>query len=100
MYGNLYSNLLDYVIFAAVTFYILTIAGIFVLRRKRPDAERPYRAIGYPVVPLLYIVVATLILLVLITYKTRTTWPGVVIMLTGVPVYFLWRRLSGATDGA
>ncbi len=99
MYGNLYSNLLDYVIFAAVTFYILTIAGIFVLRWKRPDAERPYRAIGYPVVPLLYIVAATLILLVLITYKTQTTWPGVVIMLTGVPVYFLWRKLSGATAG-
>ena len=99
MYGNLYSNLLDYVIFAAVTFYILTIAGIFVLRRKRPNAERPYRAIGYPVVPLLYIVAATIILLVLITYKTQTTWPGVVIMLTGVPVYFLWRKLSGATAG-
>jgi APA family basic amino acid/polyamine antiporter len=100
LYGNLYSNLLDYVIFAAVTFYVLTIAGIFILRRKRPDAERPYRAIGYPVVPLLYIIAATIILLVLITYKTQTTWPGVVIMLTGVPVYFLWRRLSGAASVA
>lgn len=100
MYGNLYSVLLDYVIFAAVTFYVLTIAGIFVLRRKRPAAERPYRAIGYPVVPLLYIVAATIILLVLITYKTQNTWFGVVIMLTGVPVYFLWRKLSGETAGA
>jgi APA family basic amino acid/polyamine antiporter len=93
-YGNLYSNLLDYVIFAALAFYVLTIAGIFVLRRKRPDAERPYRAFGYPVVPVLYIAAATLILLVLITYRTQTTWPGLVIMLTGVPVYFAWRWWS------
>jgi APA family basic amino acid/polyamine antiporter len=96
-YGNLYSNLLDYVIFAAVTFYVLTIAGIFVLRRKRPEVERPYRAFGYPIVPILYILASTIILLVLITYKTQTTWPGLVIMLTGLPVYFLWRRLGGAT---
>ena len=62
---------------------------------KRPDAERPYRAIGYPVVPVLYIAAASLILLVLITYRTETTWPGLVIMLTGVPVYLLWRRAGG-----
>ena len=95
-YGNLYSNLLDYVIFAALAFYVLTIAGIFVLRRKRPDAERPYRAWGYPLVPVLYMATATLILLVLITYRTQTTWPGLVIMLTGVPVYLTWRNLSPA----
>ena len=77
---------------------MLTIAGIFVLRRKRPDAERPYRAFGYPVVPVLYIAAATVIMLVLITYKTQTTWPGVVIMLTGVPFYVLWRRLAGPPD--
>ena len=57
-YGNLYSDLLDYVVFAVLIFYVLTIFGIFVLRRKRPDAERPYRAFGYPVIPALYIVVA------------------------------------------
>ncbi len=93
-YGNLYSNLLDYVIFAALVFYVLTIAGLFVLRRKRPHAERPYRAFGYPVVPILYIAAASLIMLVLITYKTQTTWPGVVIILTGVPFYVLWRWLA------
>jgi len=91
-YGNLYSNLLDYVISAALIFYILTIAGIFRLRRTRPNAERPYRAFGYPVVPALYIVGAATILLVLFIYKTSTTWPGLVIVLLGVPVYFAWRR--------
>jgi APA family basic amino acid/polyamine antiporter len=91
-YGNLYSNLLDYVISAALIFYILTIAGVFRLRRTRPDAERPYRAFGYPIVPALYIVGAATILLVLFIYKTSTTWPGLVIVLLGVPVYFAWRR--------
>jgi APA family basic amino acid/polyamine antiporter len=91
-YGNLYSNLLDYVISAALIFYILTIAGVFRLRRTRPHAERPYRAFGYPVVPALYIVGAATILLVLFIYKTSTTWPGLVIVLLGVPVYFAWRR--------
>src|SRR5580765_1767346 len=90
-YGNLYSNLLDYVISAALIFYILTIAGVFRLRRTRPHAERPYRAFGYPVVPALYIVGAATILIVLFIYKTSTTWPGLVIVLLGVPVYFLWR---------
>ncbi|MFL6529839.1 MAG: APC family permease [Chthoniobacterales bacterium] len=91
-YGNLYGNLLDYVISAALIFYILTILGIFVLRKKRPDAERPYKAFGYPIVPALYIIGASIILLVLFTYQTATTWPGLIIVLTGVPVYFLWRK--------
>ena len=91
-YGNLYSNLLDYVVFAVLIFYVLTIFGLFVLRRKRPDAERPYRAFGYPVVPALYIVVASAIMLVLLLYKTQTTWPGLLIVTAGVPVYFLWKR--------
>ena len=90
-YGNLYSNLLDYVISAALIFYILTIAGVFRLRRIRPDAERPYRAAGYPVVPALYILGAATILVVLFVYKTATTWPGLVIVLLGVPVYLMWR---------
>jgi APA family basic amino acid/polyamine antiporter len=90
-YGNLYSDLLDYVIFAALCFYVLTIAGIMVLRRKCPNVERPYRAVGYPAVPLLYMLAATAILVVLLLYKTDTTWPGLVIVLAGVPVYFLWR---------
>jgi APA family basic amino acid/polyamine antiporter len=91
-YGNLYGNLLDYVISAALIFYILTILGIFVLRRKQPDAERPYKAFGYPIVPVLYIIGAAVILVVLFMYQTATTWPGLIIVLTGVPVYFLWKR--------
>jgi basic amino acid/polyamine antiporter, APA family len=91
-YGNLYSDLLNYVVFAVLLFYVLTIAGIFVLRRKRPDAERPYRAFGYPVVPLLYIVAASAIMVVLLLYQTQTTWPGLLIVLLGVPVYVVWSR--------
>ena len=91
-YGNLYGNLLDYVISAALIFYILTILGIFVLRRKRPDAERPYKAFGYPIIPALYIVGASVILIVLFIYQTATTWPGLLIVLAGVPIYFLWRK--------
>jgi APA family basic amino acid/polyamine antiporter len=91
-YGNLYGTLLDYVVFAVLIFYVLTIAGLFVLRRTRPDAERPYRAFGYPVLPAFYIVAATVILLVLAVYRTQTSWPGLLLVLAGVPVYFLWRK--------
>ena len=97
-YGNLYGVLLDYVIFAVLIFYVLTIGGIFVLRRKRPDAERPYRAWGYPVVPVLYIVAALIIMLILILYQTQDTWPGLVIVLLGVPVYWAWSRRSAARE--
>ncbi len=91
-YGNLYSNLLDYVISAALIFYILTISGIFRLRSTRPDAERPYRAFGYPVIPALYMLGAAAVLIVLFVYKPSSTWPGLVIVLIGVPVYWLFRR--------
>jgi APA family basic amino acid/polyamine antiporter len=91
-YGNLYGTLLDWVVFAVLIFYVLTIAGLFVLRRKRPDAERPYRAFGYPVIPALYMVVASLIAVVLLIYKPATSLPGLAIVLTGIPVYFAWRR--------
>jgi APA family basic amino acid/polyamine antiporter len=93
-YGNLYGNLLDYVISAALIFYIMTIAGIFVLRRKQPNAERPYKAFGYPIVPVLYIIGATVILVVLFIYQTATTWPGLIIVLTGVPIYFFWKAAN------
>ena len=96
-YGNLYSSLLDYVVFAVLIFYVLTILGLFILRHKRPDAERPYRAFGYPVVPALYVVVASAILLVLLLYKTETSWPGLLIVLAGVPAYFLWNRRAEST---
>ncbi len=91
-----YSNLLDYVIFAVLLFYILTIVGVFVLRRTRPDMERPYRAWGYPVLPALYVAVAGFIEILLLLYKPDYTWPGLIIVLLGVPVYFLWRRSSAA----
>lgn len=93
-YGNLYSNLLEYVISAGLIFYILTIAGIFRLRIKRPDAERPYRAFGYPWLPAIYILGATLILVMLFIYRPATTWPGLVIVILGVPIYFLLARSS------
>ncbi|GAC1361906.1 MAG: amino acid permease [Acidobacteriaceae bacterium] len=91
-YGNLYSNLLDYVISAALFFYILTIAGVFRLRHTRPEANRPYKAWGYPWLPAIYIAGASVILLALFTYRAGTTWPGIVIVAIGVPVYFLLRR--------
>ena len=91
-YGNLYGDLLTYVISAALIFYILAIAAIFVLRVKRLDAERPYKAIGYPIIPGLYILGASIILVILFMYQTTATWPGLIIILTGVPVYFLWRK--------
>ena len=87
-----YSDLLDYVIFAVLIFYVLTIFGIFILRRKQPLAERPYKAFGYPVVPAVYILAATLIMAILLIYKPLYTWPGLLIVLVGIPVYYLWRR--------
>ena len=90
-YGNLYGNLLDYVVSAALLFYILTIAGVFRLRRTRPDVPRPYRAFGYPVLPALYIAGAAAILLVLLVYRPATTWPGFLIVLLGLPVFAMLR---------
>jgi APA family basic amino acid/polyamine antiporter len=91
-----YSDLLDYVIFAVLLFYMLTIAGLFVLRRTRPDLDRPYRALGYPVLPAAYIVVAGVIETLLLVYKPHYTWPGLIIVLLGVPVYFVWNLTERA----
>jgi APA family basic amino acid/polyamine antiporter len=93
-FGLLYNDLLTYVISAALIFYILAIASVFVLRVKQPDAERPYKAVGYPLIPALYIVGAAVILAILFIYQTTATWPGLLIVLTGVPVYFIWRKTS------
>ena len=87
-----YGQLLDYTIFAVLLFYILTLAGLFVLRRTRPDAPRPYRALGYPWLPAIYIVMALFIDIVLLLYKPQYTWPGLVIVLLGIPVYFIWHH--------
>ncbi|MEI9980719.1 MAG: amino acid permease [Edaphobacter sp.] len=89
-----YGQLLDYVIFAVLVFYILTITGLFVLRRTRPDAARPYKALGYPVLPGLYIVMALWICGVLLRYKPQYTWPGLMIVLLGIPVYLVWTRMA------
>ena len=91
-----YSQLLDYIIFAVLVFYILTIIGLFVLRVKQPEASRPYKALGYPVLPALYIVMASWICIVLLRYKPQYTWPGLVLVLLGIPVYLFWSRRSAA----
>src|SRR5277367_2366012 len=92
-----YGQLLDYIIFAVLVFYILTITGLFVLRRTRPEAVRPYKAFGYPVLPGLYIVMAGWISVVLLRYKPQYTWPGLMIVLLGIPVYLVWTRMAVAT---
>ncbi len=83
-----YGQLLDYIIFAVLVFYILTVAGLFALRVKRPDAPRPYKALGYPLLPGLYIAMATWICVVLLRYKPQYTWPGLALVLLGIPVYY------------
>jgi basic amino acid/polyamine antiporter, APA family len=87
-----YSQLLDYIIFAVLVFYVLTIVGLFILRRTRADAPRPYRAVGYPVLPAVYILMALFIDLVLLRYKPQYTWPGLIVVLMGVPVYYAWSK--------
>lgn len=87
-----YGQLLDYIICTELVFYILTILCLFVLRATRPDAERPYRAIGYPVLPAIYILMAAWICIVLLRYKPQYTWPGLVIVLLGIPVFAVWSR--------
>jgi APA family basic amino acid/polyamine antiporter len=95
-YGNLYSNLLDYVISAALLFYILTIAGVFQLRRKRPDMARPYKVTGYPIVPAVFILGASIVLFMLFAYRPATTWPGLVIVVLGAVVYAVIGRGAAA----
>ena len=90
-----YSDLLDYVVFAVLVFYILTIAGLFKLRKTKPDAERPYKTFGYPILPAFYILLAAFICVILLIYKPQYTWPGVGIVLLGIPVYFIWKKFTG-----
>ena len=94
-----YGNLLDFIIFTVLLFYILTIAGIFKLRKTMPDAPRPYKAFGYPIIPLLYILMASFICVVLLLYKQEYTWPGLIIVLIGIPVfYWLNKRGTAANE--
>ncbi|HEY1008443.1 MAG TPA: amino acid transporter, partial [Sphingobacteriaceae bacterium] len=90
-----YGDLLDMISFVVVLFYVLTIIGIYILRVKRPDAERPYRAIGYPVLPAIYILMGLAFCSLLIVYKPNFTWPGLIIVLTGLPIYYLWKAFGG-----
>jgi APA family basic amino acid/polyamine antiporter len=87
-----YGQLLDYVIFTVLIFYVLTITAIIILRKKKPDAQRPYKAFGYPFIPILYIILASAISVILLIYKSQFTWPGLIIVLLGIPVFFLWKR--------
>ena len=93
-----YGNLLDYIVFTVLLFYILTIGGIIRLRKTRPDIPRPYKAFGYPVVPVLYIMLASFICIILIGTKTLYAGLGLVIVLTGIPVYFLTQKNSKTSD--
>jgi APA family basic amino acid/polyamine antiporter len=97
-----YNQLLNYVIFAALVFYALTTIGLFILRAKRPNVERPYRTVGYPVLPALYIVLTTVVmLLILISPSTRQdAFLGLAIVILGIPVYFLWRGVEGSGENA
>jgi len=89
-----YSQLLDYVVFAVLLFYVLTILAIFVLRIRRPEAERPYKAFGYPFIPAIYILMASAIMIILLIYKPAFTWPGLIIVIIGIPVYYIWKRFN------
>jgi APA family basic amino acid/polyamine antiporter len=91
-----YSQLLGYVVFAALLFYILVIFSVFMLRKKHPEWERPYKAFGFPVFPVIYIAACLLIVIIQLVYQPKLSWPGLGIFLSGVPVYYLWRRWQKA----
>jgi APA family basic amino acid/polyamine antiporter len=99
IFSGSYNDLLDYIIFAALMFYILTVSAVFVLRVKTPDAPRPYRAWGYPVVPALYVALCAVIMLSLLIVKPVYSWPSFIIVLTGIPVYFAWRAVNPSGNG-
>jgi basic amino acid/polyamine antiporter, APA family len=90
-----YGQLLDFLIFAVLIFYILTLCGLFLLRWRRPEMDRPYRAFGYPFLPALYLVMATFLEIQLLRYKPQYTWPGLIIVLLGLPVYGVWKWARG-----
>jgi APA family basic amino acid/polyamine antiporter len=96
VFSGTYDDLLDFVIFAVLVFYVLTVTGLFVLRRTQPNLERPVKAFGYPVLPALYVVLCAAIMLDLLIVKPKFTWPGLIIVLTGIPVYFIWRARARA----
>jgi APA family basic amino acid/polyamine antiporter len=82
------------VIFAVLVFFALTILSVFILRVKKPDIERPYKAFGYPVIPAIYILSTVVIMVILLIYKPNYTFPGFIILLLGIPVFFIWRKYN------
>jgi len=95
-----YGDLLDMISFVVVIFYVLTIFGIYILRRKHPNAERPYKALGYPILPAIYIIMGLIFCVLLIIYKPQFTWPGLIIVLIGVPIYYISQRYVKKQDEA
>jgi len=91
IFSGSYNELLDYVIFAVLFYYVLTVSGLFILRKKMPNVDRPYRAIGYPVLPFLYVVMCAVIMVALLFVKPVYSWPSFLLVLSGIPIYFLWR---------
>jgi basic amino acid/polyamine antiporter, APA family len=91
-YGNVYTQLLEYIVSADLVFYGLMVGAVIIMRRKAPNLERPYRTLGYPIVPLIYISLALLLVIDLALLKAQTSGIGYLLVLTGIPVYFLWRR--------
>jgi APA family basic amino acid/polyamine antiporter len=99
-YGNVYTQLLEYIVSADLVFYILLVAAVIVLRKKRPAAERPYRTWGYPIVPIISVVLAAFLILDLAYLAPTTSGIGYMLVLTGIPVYFIWRRGFSADRSA
>jgi APA family basic amino acid/polyamine antiporter len=91
-FSGTYGQLLNYIMFAVMIFYILTISGLFVLRKKKPDMERPYKAFGYPFVPALYLVMAALVALGMTIHQPDQSLYGFLIILLGIPVYYYFKR--------
>ena len=97
-FSGTYGDLLNYIMFAVLLFYILTISGLFVLRIKKPEMERPYKAFGYPVVPAIYIILASLVALNMLIYQSTFSIYGLIIILIGIPVYFIFRKKEGKVN--
>lgn len=94
-FSGTYGDLLNYIMFAVMLFYVLTITGLFILRKKRPDMERPYKAFGYPVIPALYILMAAMVAINMLIYQTSSSLYGLIIILIGIPIYFVFKKSSG-----
>ena len=95
-YGNVYTQLLEYIVSADLVFYALMVGAVIVMRRTAPTVERPYRTFGYPVMPVIYIALALLLVIDLAVLKWRTSGIGYLLVLTGIPIYFIWRRGAAA----